>query len=218
MIDYKSDQYHKDRHPEFINSQNLMRAWSEFAFVEYFKNRIVSDVLEFGGGLGNNLIYLANKTNVWMIEPSAIGRNFAKKYEINTASSIQELKLLNSGKYDIILCRHVLEHVDNPVQTLMDLKSLLKSGGELILVLPVETNNKPVSKELDFHLFCWTPRTAVNLLKRASFDHVKWKYNYFTGKRLFFPLYKSFGIRCYYPLMKITGFLFNSKEIVLIAK
>ncbi|MBV5312535.1 MAG: class I SAM-dependent methyltransferase [Prolixibacteraceae bacterium] len=174
-IDYKSDQYHKDRHPEFLKSETLTKAWSEFAFNEYFKGEIKKDILEFGGGLGHNLIYLANKSDIWMIEPSDLGRKYAEKFGIKTASSIPDLKLSNSGKYDIILCRHVLEHVDNPLQVLLDLKSLLKPDGELILVLPVETKAKPVRNEIDFHQFCWTPRTAINLLKNAEFEDIEWK-------------------------------------------
>ena len=102
-VDYKSDQYHKERHPEFLNSETLTKAWSAFAFKEYFNGEYKPDILEFGGGLGHNLIYLANKSNVWMIEPSDIGRKYAEKFGIKTASSIPELKQLNSGKYDIIL-------------------------------------------------------------------------------------------------------------------
>ena len=111
---------------------------------------------------------------------------------------------LPSGKFDLILCRHVLEHVENPLQVLLDLKSLLKSNGELIIVLPIETNLKPVNNEIDFHLFSWTPRTAMNLLKAAKFEDIKWKYNYFTGKRLILPIYNVLGIKYYRSLMKFT--------------
>ncbi len=218
IVDYKSDQYHKNRHPEFINSETLSKAWSELAFYEYFNGEHVNDILEFGGGLGQNLIYSANKSNVWMIEPSDIGRKYAKKFGILSASSIDEMKLIYSGKFDLILCRHVLEHVDNPLQVLLDLKSLLKSNGELIIVLPVEKNLKPVNNEIDFHLFSWTPRTAINLLKAAKLENIKWKYNYFTGKRLFLPIYNLFGIKYYRSLMKITGYIFNAKELLLRAR
>ena len=51
-IDYKSDEYHKNRHPEFINSETLTLAWSEFANLEYFRNCFSQNILEFGGGLG----------------------------------------------------------------------------------------------------------------------------------------------------------------------
>lgn len=39
-------------------------------------------------------------------------------------------------KYDIIFCRHVLEHQSDPACLLHDLKSLLSSGGHLIVDVP----------------------------------------------------------------------------------
>jgi SAM-dependent methyltransferase len=218
LVDYKSDSYHKQRHPEFLNSEKLSIAWSEFAFLEYFKGKPFSDILEFGGGLGQNLIYVAKNSNVWMIEPSDIGRAYAKKFNIKPASSMEELKTLNEGKYDMIMCRHVLEHLDNPLKTLIELKSLLKPNGELILVLPIEKKTKPIKNDIDFHLFCWTPRTAYNLLKTANFVDITWNYNYFTGKQLFLPIYKCLGVKYYRLLMKFAGLVFNAKELLIRAK
>ena len=214
-IDYKSDEYHKNRHPEFINSETLTLAWSEFANLEYFRNCFSQNILEFGGGLGNNLISVAKNSNVWMIEPSELGRQFAEKFGIKVASSLEELNKLNKVKFDIILCRHVLEHVDNPLQTLIDLKSLLKKHGKLILVLPVEKQIKPQTNEIDFHLYCWTPRTAINLLKAAKYEKINWKYNFFTGKKLFYPVFKMFGTPYYRRLMKMLGRILNAKELVI---
>lgn len=219
MVNYKDDEYHQKRHPEFLNSNLISKAWSEFAHLEYFNGLNNDDIiLEFGGGLGNNLFHLAKTHKVFMVEPSDLGRKNAEKFGVKTVSSIPELKKLNSDKFDIVLCRHVLEHVDNPLQTLIDLKALLKPNGELILVLPFEKKTRPVRNEIDFHLFCWTPRTAVNLLKSAKFEVVKWNYNLFTGKRLFLPIYKLFGVKYYRFCMKLTGLVFNSKELLLRAK
>ncbi len=218
IVDYYSDDYHKERHPEFINSKEISKAWSEFAYIEYFKNKQFKNVLEFGGGLGQNLIYLANFHDAWMIEPSELGRNFANFFNINTAASISDLRSFNSEKFDVILCRHVLEHLENPMQTLIELKSLLRPDGKLILVLPVENQKKPVINEIDFHLYCWTPRTAINLLNLANYQIIEWRYNKFTGKRIFFPIYKMFGITYYRLFMKIAGSILNAKELLIVCK
>ena len=219
IVDYNSDDYHKERHSEFLASKDLNLVWSEFAFHQYFNGLKSSfKVLEFGGGLGYNL-FTANKFyDCHMIEPSEIGRKFAENYGIKTYKDIPELLLKTDIKFDKILCRHVLEHLKNPLDTLVNLKDLLKEDGELILILPYEKESKPVNKEIDFHLYCWTPRTACNLLKEAGFNNINYKYNYFTGKKVLIPIYKSLGFTTYSVIFKILGRIFNSKELQLNAK
>ena len=218
IVDYSEDQYHKIRHKEFIQSQNLINAWSEFVYLEYFKKIKNVTVLEFGGAMGHNLIYLSKYCNVFMVEPYDNGRKFAEQHGIRTAKDLSELKKMNDGKYDLILCRHVLEHLLNPSDILKELKSLLNPSGELILVLPVETKTEPTTNEIDFHLYCWTPRTAYNLLRTIGFNSIIWKYNYFTGKRIFLPLYKMFGVNLYRNFMKCLGRLLNANELIIRAK
>jgi SAM-dependent methyltransferase len=217
IVDYKENKYHEDRHPEFIESELLSLAWSDFAFLEYFQNEHKRNVLEFGGGLGNNLFRLTSKSNVWMIEPSAFGRAFAEKYGVKTATSLVDLQDKFEELFDVILCRHVLEHVESPLETLRQLKLLLKPGGRLVLVLPFEKVKQPVTKEIDFHLYCWTPRTALNLLNHAGFQCISWKYNFFTGKRLFLLVYKLLGAKHYRFSMKALGRMLNSKELLIIS-
>ncbi len=218
LTDYTSDQYHKDRHPEFINSRSLINAWSEFAFLEYFNNVEGLHVLEFGGGLGTNLIHLVKKNSVWMVEPSNIGRKNAQNFNIRSVQNISELKKMNKRKFDIIFCRHVLEHVENPQTILIELKKVLKVNGELILVLPVEKSFKPIKDDIDFHLYSWNPRTACNLLKSADFHVIEWKFNFFTGKRVLLPIYNIFGVKYYRIVMKLLGRIFCSKEFIVRAK
>jgi SAM-dependent methyltransferase len=218
IINYHEDDYQKKRHPEFLNSPELSDAWSAFVYIEYFNGIIDKDILEFGGAMGYNLIQLSKFNQVMMIEPSPIGRKTASSLGIKSYTNIEEMKKTEGNHlFDIILCRHVLEHVHDPLTILKDIKSLLKSDGFLILVLPYEKQLKPVKEEIDFHLFCWTPRIAINLLNVAGFNNTTWKYNYFTGKRLFYPIYKNIGAKIYRFCLKITGRILNAKEMVFIA-
>jgi SAM-dependent methyltransferase len=219
LVDYKNEKYHKERHTEFLRSEELNLIWSEFAFNLYFnglKSKI--KVLEFGGGLGYNLITASKFYDCCMIEPSDFGRQFAKKFGIKSFYDIPELLQNNKEKFDKILCRHVLEHLENPKETLVKLKELLKEDGELILILPYEKKKRPLNREIDYHLYCWTPRTAYNLLRSAGFNNISYKYNFFTGRRFFIPLYKLFGIKVYALFLKIFGRVFNAKELQLNVK
>lgn len=217
-VDYSKDEYHKIRHSEYLNSQFLCNAWSEFVFFEYFDGIFHKSILEFGAGLGTNLFYISQKSQCYMIEPSKIGFINANKLGIKTLTSLTDLCNCNNNKFNIILCRHVLEHVENPLKTLLDLKDFLCYNGQLKLILPVEKTKSPVKNEIDHHLYCWTPRTAINLLTKAGYTKITYRYNYFTGKKIFLPVYKYLGVKTYIFFMKILGILTNSKEIYIQAE
>lgn len=60
----------------------------------------------------------------------------------------------DEGRYDFIIASHVIEHVPNPVQFLIDCQRLLKEGGILSLVVPDKRfcfdTLKPISTTGDF--------------------------------------------------------------------
>jgi SAM-dependent methyltransferase len=50
---------------------------------------------------------------------------------------IQEGTSFESGRFDIVICEQVLEHVSNPVAALDEIARVLKPGGLLVLGVPV---------------------------------------------------------------------------------
>jgi hypothetical protein len=98
------------------------------------------------------------------------------------------------------------------------LKSFLNQNGKLKLIIPLEKKLIPEVNEIDYHLYCWTPRTIYNLLNKAGYTNITYKYNYFTGKRILLPIYKLFGVVYYRLFMKLLGKLSNSKELYIQAE
>jgi SAM-dependent methyltransferase len=216
-IDYTKNRYHQIRHPEFINNKLLQFAWSECAKKFYFNGlKERKTIFEFGGAFGYNLFALKEKHNCNMLELSEIGRANAKKFGIETYKTLFEVK---RKKFDIVLCRHVLEHIAKPLETLITLKKMLKSDGYLVLVLPLEgTFDKPVANDIDFHLFSWNPRTICNLLKYVGFSTLSYKYQYFNGRRICLPIYKIFGPKAYVFSVQFLGWVTRSKELVIVCQ
>lgn len=170
-MDYTKDDYHKTRHPEFIADRELFHAWSFFADDAYFLQAKKGDkVLEFGGGLGWNLVTTCKRSIVYMLEPSSYGREKAKE---NGIEAVEDLSELEKASFDIILCRHVLEHLENPLETLKKLKEYLKPSGEVVLVVPCEKiSEMPIQHEIDHHLYNWSPRNLGNLVQRAGYFQI----------------------------------------------
>lgn len=217
MVDYSDDQYHKLRHPEFLDGDELLVAWSYFADLAYFNAvQAGQSVLEFGGGLGNNLVAVSKRARVCMVEPAQIGRESAQAHGIEAFASLEELK---GRRFDFILCRHVLEHVEHPLGCLRELGSYLTEHGQLVVVLPVERINQPPDPaDLNHHLHCWNPQTLHNLMVKAGFNVVDWHYEHYGARRRLLPIYRKFGGSAYARWVRLVGRIFCFRELVAVAR
>lgn len=214
MVNYAKDEYHRKRHSEFLDSEELRLAWSYFADLAYFRHvRAGQQVMEYGGGLGNNLLTVARRASVCMVEPSAIGREIARTAGISAVASLSQLPTTN---FDTVLCRHVLEHVEQPLSILQELRQRLTGEGKLILVVPCEHMDlSPSRDDLDHHLFCWNPRTLSNLLVRAGYVIEGIRNEYFGAKRKLLPVFRAFGGRYYARSVQAVGRFLRCKELVV---
>lgn len=52
-------------------------------------------------------------------------------------SDVQNMSNVKTGTYDIVICSHVLEHVQNDRQAMLELKRILKPDGICIFLVPV---------------------------------------------------------------------------------
>lgn len=50
---------------------------------------------------------------------------------------IQDRAPFDSGRFDIVLCEQVLEHLDNPVDAMSEIERVLKPGGLLVIGVPI---------------------------------------------------------------------------------
>jgi len=218
VFDYAGREYHELRYPELLADEELRQAWSSFSDIVYFgKVAPGHAVLEFGAGLCANLLTVSKRAQTWVVEPAEVGRNLASKHGIGAAKSLEELP--RGLKFDFILCRHVLEHVGDPLQTLSSLHDLLKVNGELLLVLPCESPTaQPDVNDIDHHLFCWNPRTISNLLHVCGFDVIDIRHEYFNGRRKLLPLYRLAGGLAYARAMQYLGRVLGCRELVIESK
>jgi glycosyltransferase involved in cell wall biosynthesis len=163
------EKYHLSRHEYLITNQKYYLLRARLALERYFdKDDIDKKALEFGVGLGQNIYFLRSRAG---FDISEFARSFARKKGIDCYSTIEEIP---NEHFDIVLCCHVLEHLDNPLQSLKVISQKLKARGKIILVIPKERHKK-ASFELDGnqHLYAWNFRTINNLLNRAGFEVVE---------------------------------------------
>jgi SAM-dependent methyltransferase len=124
-------------------------------------------VLDFGCGSGYILAGIACKER-YGIEVNPIARMEAARM-VKVQASVGDLPA--DLAFDVIISHHALEHVDNPMGQLEQLKSRLKPGGKMVFVVPSEVWPKQREyrpADINQHLYTWTPLTLGNLFNRAG--------------------------------------------------
>jgi SAM-dependent methyltransferase len=160
-------EYHRVVH-DYLHDPALYERFSRIHRRRYFEGIAVHHaVFEFGCGLGQNLFGLpAHKKMGYDI--SEYAREFCKQKGLTVVGTLEAVP---TDAFDVVISRHSLEHLEDPFQNLMLLRSFLRPGGWLILILPEERPSmlRSYAPDVDNHLFSWTPRTLANLLHHARF-------------------------------------------------
>lgn len=93
-----------------------------------------SEILDFGCGRGG-FIQLSNK-----ISKRSVGLeiNIANREYLNNigVQCINTLSELNDDKFDLITLNHVFEHLNDPINALVELQKYLKDDGIIIIEVP----------------------------------------------------------------------------------
>lgn len=139
-------------------------------------------VVEVGSNDGSFLQILRGKgyQNLIGVEPSQHLSAKAKKngiktyttyFNIDTSQTITQ----ENGKADIIICRHTLEHIPDPLSFLQACGSLLSSSGTIYLECPDSNtlfHQHRIHEIWDEHENYFTRRTMEMILQKSGFRDV----------------------------------------------
>lgn len=208
------EKYHKKVHGHRIMIEETYLCESIRSKKLYFSNISENvNVLDYGGGLGQN-VYLLNNAVVFDISDFAL--SFCKEKGISTVDDINKI---NDGSMDVVICSHVLEHVENPYKVLNTIYKKLKSGGKLILILPFEQNGaSSFEPDVNQHLFSWNFRNINNLLMRVGFKIKENKFLYFNMGKIKLSFLGKINMDLYYYITAILGKIFRKKELYILVE
>jgi len=132
-------------------------------------------VLDFGCGPGDLMRLLKDHVaRIDGLEVNPAAAVMARQHSAGSVfGSLDEIP--PTATYDAIITNHVLEHVREVTLTLEALRTLLKKGGRLVVVLPIDDFRAAHQKgwdkaDVDHHLATWTPRLFANLLYETGFE------------------------------------------------
>jgi ubiquinone/menaquinone biosynthesis C-methylase UbiE len=209
-IGYEKE-YHELKHEHLYSNKYYYLIRSKLALLKYFKGIKNEKVLEFGCGLGQNIFLIKNSVGY---DVSDFAVNFCKNKGIIATKNLDELK---DNSFDIVFSCHVLEHLENPQESIKLMTKKLKKGGKLIIIIPVEKTRKHSLKiDENQHVYCWTFQTINNLLIKSGLKPIENKYFRGSGyKKLL--LFSRINLKLYIFLTRIVAFLKGSKEMKIVA-
>ena len=152
--------------------QQTQRAKNQVEWLKSLGRKKFTNILDIGASSGLLLETLKEEfgAQVSGVEPSDAYRALAEAKGIPMHSSIEALIATKPDRFELVTLMHVLEHLEQPVQTLKLLKEELLSRDGLLLV-EVPNFYAHDSYELA-HLSCFTEHTLRELLRQAGFEPV----------------------------------------------
>ena len=169
-------------------------------------------VLEFGAGMIYNLrdLRCAERT---AFDITDAGRPLADRFGIRFVTDADVL----GNNFDVVICHHVLEHVADPVTLIAQMAKHLKSGGRLLLFVPLE----PARQQYDpadhhQHLYGWTPATLGNLVAAAGLRVASSDLRPFGYERRLAPL-RRMGDAVYTAALTLARRMRPVREVRLVA-
>jgi len=177
--EYYRNDYQKefDRYFPGINGAKEWWDYQGNYILDKVKNivKVPSDILEIGCGGGGILHpFKLLGHDVTGIDISDKWINFAKDnygvdvYKKDIASLVQE-----GREYDLIILSHILEHVPNPVDMLLEAKKLLKKNGIMYLETPdvrgIDLKNGLDNFFCESHLYYFSPVTLAFVTNKAGY-------------------------------------------------
>lgn len=138
---------------------------------KFLKNKQDTSILEIGSGGGWNLLPFkeAGFKQIIGYEPGEYLVNLGrKKTKINLKIGfIDDLFKINK-KYDLIILNHVIEHLIDPIEKLLQIKDLLNQGGLLYLGLP-NIQSYGIGQIQNAHYWYFSPLNFAKLLTTVDY-------------------------------------------------
>jgi SAM-dependent methyltransferase len=211
--------YHESVHGDLLQDDAVYEAKAALASYRYFGDLAPeARIFEFGVGTGVNLHGLHAQARLGF-DISATAIEACRKRGIDVVSSFGEVP---DGAFDIVLCRHVLEHVETPLDLLRALRQKLAPAGQLLLVLPVERtagylqwSKKP---DVNRHLYAWGPQHLANLLDAAGYRPVRYRVYWYSMQRILRSVRQIAGIRTYSAAVSLAGVVRRQREVAVWAR
>ena len=165
-------------HERSRSLKDITHELSRIIKINNFKN-----VLELGPGYGSTLIDLSKKNDLCKFACLEQNKSYISVIKSKTKTKVfTDLKKINK-KFDLIYGIHFIEHIENPIKFLKDVKKILNKNGKLFLVTPnhddfymstLPKNNLFKYKTFIYHAahpYYYNINSFNNILSKSGFNN-----------------------------------------------
>ncbi len=183
-------------------------------------------ILDIGCGRGDFLNSLSDRFEKYGIEINPQGYEACLKQQVHVYNRDLKTLALNAGFFDCVTLWHVIEHLTEPVETLREIRRILKKDGVLVIATPnAGSLGFRLGKNLWFHLdsprhlLLFGEKGIKLLLNKAGFKAVgRGNTFYDYPLDLFWSLRNSLFKFIVYPLYPVFKYLSHETLIVVCRK
>lgn len=159
-----------------LENMSQARFYNKWVF-DKFKKHIRGTILEVGCGIGSFTNILCKYGQVFAID---IDRSLIERVDTNENMKVgfgdieKGEYFFKDKRFDTVVCINVLEHIRGDSKALQNMYDCLKSGGKLILLVPIyEILYGEIDKSIG-HFRRYDPATITQNLSDIGFD-IKFK-------------------------------------------
>lgn len=125
----------------YMNKDDVLNRVQDILSYSLEKNWLTNknvNFLDIGCGVGWSLVMAEKKKfNAYGIEPMKVAADYGNNIlKVKVINSLFRSDIFKDKKFDFIMMDQVLEHVPNPLETIVDAFRLLKPGGLFFLGVP----------------------------------------------------------------------------------
>lgn len=174
----------------------LLRAWHIKRELRLARKQVgeVGDVLDAGSGFGQYTFFMSRLSRKWRIKGVDVKEDqiqdcnefFSRiKEQGRVHFELADLtKFREEGKYNLVLCVDVMEHILEDIEVFRNYSFSMKDGGILLISTPSDQGGSDVQDDHEDSFIEEHVRDGYNItdiekkLKTAGFSEVRTKYSY----------------------------------------
>lgn len=148
--------------------------WFETLYFNRWFKDMAGPILDIGCATGNFISVAPSIIEGIDVDDDCLRAAKKRGLNVRKIDLNKEMHILESDKYEGIYAKHVIEHLQEPLNFLREIKRILKPGGKAIILTP----NCPYMLDKGFwddytHIHPFTRRSLQMLAIDAGFDKIK---------------------------------------------